>query len=744
MADTEFIKTVAAGGGTVTISISGTLSDSSYTGSISKSDIEIVNIGTAVTSIDDEAFKDCNNIVTVSIPNNIESIGTSAFQGCAKLTSVILPNNDKFTALSESVFKGCTSLQHVTFPSNPNFTNIGKTAFGGCNNAGFTTITIPDSVTFLGAPGSGIQDAFQDCTSLTNVNMISSVNGLGLSAGPNKTVGGKSGITVGFGQTEFTKTDGTTSLVNVIGALGSGDYPGGFTASTVKRIKIGDRVTSISDQAFEDCVNMDSIALPTPIGIDSFTSIGNQAFKNCSLLKSLTMVDGVTSIGTNTFVGSGLVTINARSTNKLSLTAGANQTIGGKTGVNVFINNAPIFTSTAPTSVSEGIEYTYTVTTSDDDGDTVTVTATTIPSWLSFNTATNVLSGTPSNSDIGNHSIVLTARDSNQATETATQSFTIVVNPNQPPSFTSTPVTSVSEGVEYTYTVTTSDLNPGDIVTVIATIKPSWLSFTNNVLSGTPSNSNVGNHSIVLTATDINSASATQSFTIVVDPNQPPSFTSTPVTSVPVREPYIYGVTITDPNPGDIVTVTATKKPNWLSFNQTTNILSGTPMFDDIDSHEIVLTATDINSVTATQTFTIEVTDDSNLVSNTPIIHVLNNSITSAKNGSPLKDITSNNNMFFAMSRSKYVRTKYNLKVNENENTIKKQKQWYGNNNNSQTAKTNYVNRRVNNPQSVFNIEGKPMSNTNNYERNYVERSIQRTRAGGARVPLKVTNKNIS
>ena len=75
MADTEFIKTSAAGGGTVTIFISGTLSDTSYTGSISKSDIEIVNIGTAVTSIDDEAFKDCNNIVTMSIPNNIVSYG---------------------------------------------------------------------------------------------------------------------------------------------------------------------------------------------------------------------------------------------------------------------------------------------------------------------------------------------------------------------------------------------------------------------------------------------------------------------------------------------------------------------------------------------------------------------------------------------------------------------------------------------------------------------------------------------
>ena len=141
------------------------------------------------------------------------------------------------------------------------------------------------------------------------------------------TVGGISGITVFVGQTEFTKTDGTTSLVSVVGALGSGDYPGGFNANTVKRIKIGHRVTSISDQTFEGCINMDSIALPTPMANNNFTSIGNQVFKNCILLNLLTIIDGVTSLGTNTFVDSGLTTINARSTNQLGLTAGANQTI---------------------------------------------------------------------------------------------------------------------------------------------------------------------------------------------------------------------------------------------------------------------------------------------------------------------------------------------------------------------------------------------------------------------------------
>ena len=134
--------------------------------------------------------------------------------------------------------------------------------------------------------------------------------------------------------------------------------------------------------------------------------------------------------------------------------------------------------------------------------------------------------------------------------------------------------------------------------------------------------------------------------------------------------------------------------------------------------------------------------EKSKLISNTPIIRTLNNSITYAKYGSPMKDLTSDNTMFFAMNRYRYIRTKYTSNVDQNE--IKQQKKWYGNNDNSRLARESNYQRRLDFPNNEFNIQGRAMSNTNNYEKNYVERSIKRTRAGGARVPLKVTQKNIS
>ena len=102
----------------------------------------------------------------------------------------------------------------------------------------------------------------------------------------------------------------------------------------------------------------------------------------------------------------------------------------------------------------------------------LTYAATTLPSWLSFDAATGVLSGTPTNSDVGDHSVVLTATDA--ADEADTQSFTIAVtNTNDAPTISSTAVTSAIEDSAYSYTIAAGDVDSGDTVTYAATTLPS-------------------------------------------------------------------------------------------------------------------------------------------------------------------------------------------------------------------------------------------------------------------------------
>ena len=55
--------------------------------------IKRVIIGDSVTSIGNNAFRQCRFLTSVTIPNSVTTIGRSAFSGCSSLTSVTIPNS---------------------------------------------------------------------------------------------------------------------------------------------------------------------------------------------------------------------------------------------------------------------------------------------------------------------------------------------------------------------------------------------------------------------------------------------------------------------------------------------------------------------------------------------------------------------------------------------------------------------------------------------------------------------------
>ena len=131
-------------------------------------------------------------------------------------------------------------------------------------------------------------------------------------------------------------------------------------------------------------------------------------------------------------------------------------------------NDAPAISSTAVTTATEDAVYTYTLTAADADvGDTLTFSGTTVPSWLTFTASTGVLTGTPTNDNVGTtgNAVVLTVTDA--AGESVTDSFTITVaNTNDAPSFSSTPVETAQEDDVYTYTAVGTDMDTGDTFTL--------------------------------------------------------------------------------------------------------------------------------------------------------------------------------------------------------------------------------------------------------------------------------------
>ena len=94
--------------------------------------------------------------------------------------------------------------------------------------------------------------------------------------------------------------------------------------SKIQTVTIGDGVTSVGNNAFSDCA-LTSVTLP-----NSLTAIGDHAFKGCSGLTSITIPNSVTTIGEWAFKGcSGLTSITLPN----SLTAIGQSALSGCTGL---------------------------------------------------------------------------------------------------------------------------------------------------------------------------------------------------------------------------------------------------------------------------------------------------------------------------------------------------------------------------------------------------------------------------
>lgn len=67
---------------------------------------QVSNLG-SITTIQNETFRSCTLLTSVTLPSTVTSIGGYAFNGCSALTTIDLSN---VTSIGSDVFNGCTSL----------------------------------------------------------------------------------------------------------------------------------------------------------------------------------------------------------------------------------------------------------------------------------------------------------------------------------------------------------------------------------------------------------------------------------------------------------------------------------------------------------------------------------------------------------------------------------------------------------------------------------------------------------
>ncbi|MDM8523963.1 putative Ig domain-containing protein [Desulfococcaceae bacterium HSG8] len=165
------------------------------------------------------------------------------------------------------------------------------------------------------------------------------------------------------------------------------------------------------------------------------------------------------------------------------------------------INDLPIISGIPPISVNEDSEYSFIPIAEDSDAeDTLSFSIQNKPGWADFDTATGELSGTPDNEDAGIYErIVIYVTDGTETVSLPLFDIT-VLNINDAPLISGTPMTRLDEDTPYSFVPEAGDHDPEDTLTFSIENKPGWAEFNTATgeLSGTPSDDGVGTVSNIL------------------------------------------------------------------------------------------------------------------------------------------------------------------------------------------------------------------------------------------------------
>ena len=286
----------------------------------SYSGLTSMTVPEGVTTIGDEAFRGCTDLVSVSIPASVTNIGTALFKECKKLETIeVHPDNPAYCAVDNVLYsKDMTQL--IAWPCTKTIedipesvTTIANSAFAF--NATTDIVELSENISTIGAsafeasslteihfPENTLiktieEKTFLDCKFLNNVTIPASVEEIGDMAF--RACESIDSLTIPrtvkrIGYTAFATT--SITYVYIPNTLEEVDSSVFANCYKLTKAEIEDGVTTIDEGMFYSCEALTEIIIP-----DSVTTIEDAAFCHCSNLRNITIPATVETIGEYTF-----------------------------------------------------------------------------------------------------------------------------------------------------------------------------------------------------------------------------------------------------------------------------------------------------------------------------------------------------------------------------------------------------------------------------------------------------------
>ena len=264
------------------------------------------------------------------------------------------------------------------------------------------------------------------------------------------------------------------------------------------------------------------------------------------------------------------------------------------------INDGPIITSQPILSGTEDILYTYQVIAQDPENDILSYELDSFPDGMEINDS-GLITWTPIEGQLSSGEIVLTVSDGGEdGVLPFTQTFTITVEAvNDRPEIISTAPEFAYEDEQYSYQIEISDPD-SDVFYYNLLIGPDGLSLSNSgLITWTPENGITSSGTVAFVVWDVETPNpqidipAVQEFIITVIPvNDPPSIVSSPNSNATEDIEYLYQLEVEDID-DDVFYFSLLEGPEGMEINQTTGLLSWTPIEGVLSSGNISIMVED-------------------------------------------------------------------------------------------------------------------------------------------------------